>query len=468
MALDTRYRPHRYDDVLGQDDAVAVLREIVRSGRGFHQSYVFCGGHGSGKTTLGRILARALLCDDPKNGDPCDQCPSCISILENGSSESFVEVDAATNSGKDDVKRITEELQYNTFSGKQRIYLFDESHQLSKQALDALLKPMEDSIPGTENKQLVCIFCTTEPEKMRSTIFSRCAPAFTIRQVPPEEIGKRLAYVCEQEGIEYEQEALTLIAEATETHIRDALKAVEKISMLGPVDKDNVSKALVLNAHNLYVDILENLGEDLEAVLSTLEELNLSVSPASAYKRLSEVAILAYRLGMGVGKAPGYIDGERLKAAAGKHQEYLLAIADHLASRPNKPTQHMLICDLAHLHHQRAGSYPTVRATPSAAFSSPSRSDSKALPPTRSEPVNSPDPLGKVSTDPSDSSPKTPPKDPAPEPKASGGDEGTTNGATREDSPLDLVLFRTVLHRQVAELKEAKRGSARRSNMGGD
>lgn len=143
MALDTRYRPIKYADVLGQESSVDVLRQFVLDGRGFHQSYVFCGQHGSGKTTLGRILARALLCEAPVNGEPCDACTSCTSILERGTSECFVELDAATKSGKGDVTKITEEVTYSTFSGKRRIYLFDEAHQLSKQALDALLKPME-------------------------------------------------------------------------------------------------------------------------------------------------------------------------------------------------------------------------------------------------------------------------------------------------------------------------------------
>ena len=200
MALDTKYRPLNYEDVLGQDASVSVLRQFIKEGRGFHQSYVFCGQHGSGKTTLGRILARALLCSSPVDGAPCNECHSCKVFLNGGTHESFEELDAATKSGKNDLARIVENVTYSTFSGKRRIYLFDESHRLSKQALDALLKPMEDNVEGSEDKKLVCIFCTTEPEKMRSTIFSRCAPAFVIRAVSPEGIAGRLAWVCEKEG----------------------------------------------------------------------------------------------------------------------------------------------------------------------------------------------------------------------------------------------------------------------------
>jgi DNA polymerase-3 subunit gamma/tau len=125
VSLDTKYRPLRYSDVLGQEATIAVCKEYVRQGHGFRQSYVFAGGHGGGKTTLGRILARALLCEAPVEGEPCDQCLSCTSMLAD-KSEGFIEVDAATNSGKDHVRRITEEAQFGTYSGQRRLYLFDE------------------------------------------------------------------------------------------------------------------------------------------------------------------------------------------------------------------------------------------------------------------------------------------------------------------------------------------------------
>ena len=103
MALDTKYRPKNYQDVLGQEASVSVLRQFIKEGRGFHQSYVFCGQHGSGKTTLGRILARALLCSNPVEGAPCDECHSCKVFLNGGTHESFEELDAATKSGKNDL-----------------------------------------------------------------------------------------------------------------------------------------------------------------------------------------------------------------------------------------------------------------------------------------------------------------------------------------------------------------------------
>lgn len=357
MAFDTRYRPLTFAGVIGQEGSVQVLRQFVRSGTGFHQSYVFAGHHGSGKTTLGRILARALLCEAPVDGNPCDQCDSCRSILERGSAECFVEFDAATNSGKDSIRAIVDTLQYDTFSGKRRIYLMDESHRLSKDALDALLKPMEDSAPGSEDKLLVCIFCTTEPEKMRSTVFSRCAPAFVIRKVSPDGIADRLTYVCQQEGLEFEREALVLIAEATDSHIRDALKALEGVSMLGPVNVQNARQYLRLDVNGSYLDMLEGLGSDLPAVLLNAETVLDSVSPSTAYERLAEAAMLAYRLRLGVAKPPSYWPTERLRALADKHGDSLVKMADTFASRPGNPVAAMLSCDLAVLHHTLQGTW---------------------------------------------------------------------------------------------------------------
>ena len=359
MALDTRYRPQTYTDVLGQDTTVEILRQFVREGRGFHQSYAFCGQHGSGKTTLGRILARALLCETPNDGEPCDQCASCRSILERGVSECFMELDAATKSGKADVTKITEDVAYSTFSGKRRIYLFDEAHQLSKQALDALLKPMEDTAAGTDDKLLVCIFCTTEPSKMRPTVFSRCAPAFVIKAVTPEGIAARLATVCEAEGMAYEFSALVTIAALTECHIRDALKTTEGVAMLGGVTSENVSRYLRLDTNDITLDLLLAISEgDQAKSLSLAERLSTEISPTSAYERLSEACMMAYRVRLGVGSVPTYWNKDRIITIATTLGDRLLDLAATFADPPRRPGPMTLALDVAMLQTRR-----TVLAT---------------------------------------------------------------------------------------------------------
>jgi len=349
MSLDIAYRPRNYADVLGQEATIAILREYVRSGRGFQQSYLFCGGHGSGKTTLGRILARALLCETPKDGEPCDECASCRSLLDHGVSPDFVEVDAATNSGKADITKITDEVAYSTFSGKRRIYLFDESHQLSRDALDALLKYLEDTFPGSQDKKLTCIFCTTEPEKMRATILSRCAPAFVVQAQKPEHIAQRLAHICAKEGMDADPEMLTLIAEITECHIRDAMKAIEGVSMLGPINRANVTAYLHLDLNQAYIDLLVAIGTDLPAALAAAKNIMLRVSPASCFNKLADVAMLAFQMYLGEGSA-GPWNSEALKALGSKG-EVLLGYAARFANRPGRPTTAMLLLDIAALHH---------------------------------------------------------------------------------------------------------------------
>lgn len=376
MSLDTKYRPIQFEDVLGQEATVQVLREIVRQGKGRHQSYVFAGAHGAGKTTLARILARALLCEDPQEGDPCGKCSSCLSILTKGSCEGFVELDAATRSGKDDVLRIVEDATYATTRGVGKVYLFDESHRLSKSALDALLKPMEDTVTGTSEKRLVCIFCTTEPDKMSSTIFSRCAPTFTIRSCSPELIAERLAFVCEQEGIEYEQEALVTIAEIHKSHIRPCLKSLESMGSVGPITQKAVHASLSLDNISRYLKILAYMGADLQKATAMVEELRASASPATVYSQLAEACMMAYKAHLGIITPPSYWHPQFLKKLGSLHGERLLGFAHQFAQRPQKATLDMVILDVARLHHASKGT--VIFSTPQTAIPLPNASATPA------------------------------------------------------------------------------------------
>jgi DNA polymerase-3 subunit gamma/tau len=340
-----------YDGVLGQKGTIKILRQFVRLGKARQQSYLFGGPFGSGKTTLGRILARALLCSAPtEQGDPCDQCASCRSLLTLGTAEGYVEVDAATNSGKDQMRKIVEEIQFSTFSGRHRVYLFDESHQLTANALDAMLKPLEETVQGTQDKQLVCIFCTTEPEKMRATILSRCAPAFIVRPVSPDKIAGLLAKVCEAENIVHEADLLQLIAEITECHIRDALKSLEGIAMLGEVNRDNVTAYLHLDLNGFYLDILENLGGDISKVLASLAALLERCSPATCYEKLSETALIAYQSGLEAVRVEAFRDKERLMGLTASHGDNLLGMAVKFSERPAKSSAGALKLDLLQMH----------------------------------------------------------------------------------------------------------------------
>jgi hypothetical protein len=264
-----------------------------------------------------------------------------------------------------------EEIQYSTFSGKRRLYLFDESHRLSTDALDALLKPMEDCVPESQDKSLVCIFCTTEPEKMRATILSRCAPAFVIKPVGPSQIGDRLEAVCLEEKLPYERDALNLIGELTECHIRDALKAVEGVSMLGPVNRENVSKYLHLDSHLVILEILSKILDDLPEALRKTSDLLSFTSPTTAYEKLAETAMLAYRVSINAATSPSYLDAMVVSEIGTRVGGRLLTYASRFASRPGRPTAAMLLCDVSQLHQEAVAPVMQYVAAPSPHIKTP-------------------------------------------------------------------------------------------------
>jgi DNA polymerase III subunit gamma/tau len=351
VAFDTKYRPRTYNEVLGQGTTVSVLKRYVAEGRGFHQSYVFSGQHGSGKTTLARILARALLCESPVEGEPCDKCSSCVTLLNGESHECFEEVDAATRSGKEDLSRIVEDASYSTFSGKKRIWLLDESHRLSKNALDVLLKSMEDNVPGSEDKILVLIFCTTEPDKMVSTIFSRCAPAFVIRPTSEEDIAGRLAEVCQGEGIEYEKEALVSLAETSRSHIRDALKSLEGVSVAsgGKVTNSAVRSYFKFDTNDRVLELLGSiLARERSKALSVAEKVCQALGPKVAYERLSEASMAVYRANLGIPQTRSAWDKSVVdslsQGSAGKES---LEVAKFFSCPPNRVSVSSFVLDCA-------------------------------------------------------------------------------------------------------------------------
>lgn len=363
MAFDTKYRPRTYKEVLGQSSTVSILKRYVSEGRGFHQSYVFSGQHGSGKTTLARIMARALLCASPVEGEACDTCESCVSILSGDGHECLEELDAATKSGKDDLSRIIEDSNYSTFSGTQRVYIIDESHRLSKSALDVLLKPMEDNVPGSENKRLVILFCTTEPDKMVSTIFSRCAPGFVIRPASMEDITGRLAEVCHGEGIKYDREALLSLAEISKSHIRDALKSLEGVSLAngGMVYRESVNNYFKFDTNDAILELLNSiLEEDKASALVKSAEVCQTLGPKTSYERLAEVAMLVYGHSLGVKSKRNAWDNYRIAQMSLNYGKESLEVAKYFSCPPGRPSVSSFSMDCVGFKSETI----IVRATP--------------------------------------------------------------------------------------------------------
>jgi hypothetical protein len=369
-------------------------------------------------------------------------------------------VDAATNSGKAEIKKITEEIEFSTFSGRRRLYLFDESHQLSKDALDALLKPLEDNLPGSEDKRLVCIFCTTEPEKMRTTVLSRCAPAFVIHPLAPETIGNRLSYICDKEGIEYEEAMLPVIAEITECHIRDAIKAVEGVALLGGVTREHVTSYLHLDLNEVYLDVLLGLGEELGASIKGAEEILGRTSPQTCYRRLAQTAMMAYKVHLGVEKPAGYWDGAKIRRLAARGTS-LLGYASVFSTRPGRPTPSMLYCDIGQLHHTGSATpslvVQRVVTVASSEASAPPTTISSPSPPQVSAPVGT-----LTDTEPSHEDASVVVD------KRAVRKSAAQKPAMTRTLDLDVDRFVWLVGLRVAELDEAGSvGSAGRSYMGG-
>ena len=342
MGLDTKYRPKSYSEVLGQEATITILRELAKRGQGYRQSYCFSGPFGTGKTTLAKLFAKSLLCDSPVDGEACNVCSSCVLLNTGKSHPDVTEVDAASNSRKEDMERILEEVKHSSFTGKHRIYIIDEAHELSKAAQDALLLPLENTLPNSEDKRLVCIFCTTEPSKMRSAILSRCAPSFSVTLVEPKRIAERLSFVCDREGFDYDQDALILLAEICESHVRDCLKAIESLQTMGKITRERVLEFMQLSQSERILDVLLALdSEDFSLVVDQVEFLTQKVSASFLYKKMAEYTLLAFR----GNNFPSYLNREKMENLHEK-KITLLKWAKVFSSKPYNVDKYVLICDL--------------------------------------------------------------------------------------------------------------------------
>lgn len=219
-ALYRKFRPSGFEDVKGQEHIVTTLRNQISSGRTSH-AYLFCGTRGTGKTTIAKILARAVNCEHPVEGSPCGECDVCRSI-QDGTSMNVIEIDAASNNGVDNIREIVEEVQYSPTEGKFKVYIIDEVHMLSTGAFNALLKTLEEP-----PSYVMFILATTEPHKIPITILSRCQ-RYDFRRITIETIQARLQELMEKEGVEAEEKALRYIAKAADGSMRDGLSLLDQ------------------------------------------------------------------------------------------------------------------------------------------------------------------------------------------------------------------------------------------------
>ena len=264
VALYRKWRPRTFDEVRGQDAVCRTLKNQIVSGRVGH-AYLFCGTRGTGKTSIAKILARAVNCESPSGGNPCGVCPQCRAILEE-SSMNVVEIDAASNNGVDNIRDIREQVQYPPTEGKYRVFIIDEVHMLSSGAFNALLKTLEEP-PA----YVIFILATTEVHKIPVTVLSRCQ-RYDFHRITADVIASRLRELADAEKIDIEDRALEYIARAADGAMRDALSLLDECIAFHPEERIS------------YDQVLEILGA---VDVATFAELFSAVSGGNAGEALS-------------------------------------------------------------------------------------------------------------------------------------------------------------------------------------
>ena len=285
-ALYRKWRPQRFEDVVGQRAIVAALKNQIAAGRVGH-AYLFTGVRGTGKTTCAKIFAKAVNCLDPQNGDPCGQCPVCRGI-DDGSILDVVEMDAASNNGVDDIRDLRDETAYTPSTCRYKVYIIDEVHMLSTAAFNALLKTLEEP-PA----HVIFILATTEIQKVPATIRSRCQ-RYDFTRISPEDIAGRVAQVAGAEGLALTEGAAGLIARLADGALRDALSILDTCAgVTGQIDEDVVRRMAGVTDRSYLFRMSDALAARDAA--SALAELAALRQQSVDIKRLTEELIAHYR-----------------------------------------------------------------------------------------------------------------------------------------------------------------------------
>lgn len=267
MSLYLKYRPQNFATIVGQEAVVITLKNAIKK-QALNHAYLFCGPRGTGKTSTARIVAKSLNCLNTNEAEPCDACENCQAIL-NHHLVDLIEIDAASNRGIDEIRELREKIQFAPSQGVAKIYIIDEVHMLTKEAFNALLKTLEEP-----PEHAYFILATTEAHKIPETIVSRCQQ-FSFKRITEENITERLTKICESESIQYEKDALMLIAKISRGGLRDAIGLLEQMNIEGKITYHSITENLGITGHMEMEAFLNGLEENKVAeCFDILNQLN--------------------------------------------------------------------------------------------------------------------------------------------------------------------------------------------------
>jgi DNA polymerase-3 subunit gamma/tau len=383
-ALYLRWRPTSFADVVGQEHVVRTLRNAVLTGAPAH-AYLLAGPRGTGKTSVARILFRAVNCEDQRGGDPCDRCPPCLAALA-GRSLDLVEIDAASNRGIDDVRELREKIAFAPADVRYRVYIVDEAHELTGPAWDAFLKTLEEPPPHA-----IFVLATTEAHRIPGTILSRCQ-RFDFRRIRPDAISARLLEIAQEEGLALEPAAADRLARLARGGLRDGISLLDQAAAFtaGRVDLAALREALGLSDLQAAQQLLAARSEgDAVALLGGLVEL----AEAGADLRLFAEDLVALLRGILFASAGAsqslrgefsadelvWLEEQAPRWPSDALRELLLALTDNLA-RTRDTSQFRLQLELALLAgcHLGGGEAAGWSSRPSVASPEPSRAEPAA------------------------------------------------------------------------------------------
>ena len=291
QVLARKWRPKTFADLVGQEHVVKALRNALEKGR-LHHAYLLTGTRGVGKTTIARILAKSLNCEHPKEGEPCGQCQSCRDI-DTGRFVDLLEIDAASNTGIDNIREVLENAQYAPTAGKYKVYIIDEVHMLSKSAFNAMLKTLEEP-----PEHVKFILATTDPHKVPVTVLSRCLQ-FVLRNMTAQQVADHLTHVLDSEQIPYETPALALLGRAAAGSMRDALSLLDQAIAMGSgkVAEQDVRQMIGAVDKRYLYELLQSIANQNGAALMN-QAREMAERAVGFDNALSELALLLQRIAL--------------------------------------------------------------------------------------------------------------------------------------------------------------------------